>query len=35
MIIGGIQAMKLGQGLKDIYERSYLFSIFVNARLQF
>ncbi len=35
VIIGGIQAMKLGQGLKDIYERSHLFSIFVNARLQF
>jgi hypothetical protein len=35
VIIGGIQSMKLGQGLKDIYERSYLFSIFVNARLQF
>jgi hypothetical protein len=35
VIIGGIQSMKLGQGLKDIYERSVLFSIFVNARLQF
>ena len=35
VIIGGIQSMKLGQGLKDIYERSYLFSVFVNARLQF
>lgn len=35
VIIGGIQAMTLGQGLKDIYERSHLFSIFVNARLQF
>jgi hypothetical protein len=35
VIIGGIQSMKLGQGLKDIYERSYLFSIFVNARFQF
>ena len=35
VFIGGIQSMKLGQGLKDIYERSFLFSIFVNARLQF
>ena len=35
VIVGGVQAMKLGQGLKDIYERSNLFSIFVNARLQF
>jgi carboxypeptidase family protein len=35
VIIGGIQSMKLGQGLKDIYERSFLFSVFVNARLQF
>jgi hypothetical protein len=35
VIIGGVQAMRLGQGLKDIYDRSNLFSIFVNARLQF
>jgi len=35
VIIGGVQSLKLGQGLKDIYERSFLFSIFVNARLQF
>ena len=35
VIIGGIQAMTLGQGLKDIYERNHLFSIFVNARFQF
>jgi carboxypeptidase family protein len=35
VIVGGIQVMTLGQGLKDIYERSHLFSIFVNARLQF
>jgi len=27
--------MRLGQGLKDIYARSNLFSIFVNVRLQF
>jgi len=27
--------MRLGQGLKDIYSRSNLFSIFVNVRLQF
>ncbi|HTM24335.1 MAG TPA: carboxypeptidase-like regulatory domain-containing protein [Vicinamibacterales bacterium] len=35
VIIGGVQAMRLGQGLKDVYERNNLFSIFVNARLQF
>ena len=35
VLIGGIQTMKLGQGLKDIYDRSALFSIFLNVRLQF
>ncbi len=35
VIIGGVAGMKLGQGLKDIYERDHLFSLFVNARLQF
>ncbi|HET7694434.1 MAG TPA: carboxypeptidase-like regulatory domain-containing protein [Vicinamibacterales bacterium] len=35
VLVGGVQAMKTGQGLRDIYERRYLFSIFVNARLQF
>ena len=35
VIIGGVQAMHLGQGLKDIYTRSNLFSLFVNVRLQF
>ena len=35
VLVGGVQAMKLGQGLKDIYERSNLFSIFANLRLQF
>ena len=35
VMIGGIQTMKLGQGLKDIYERDALFSVFFNARLQF
>jgi hypothetical protein len=35
VLIGGVQAMRLGQGLKDIYERDNLFSIFFNARLQF
>jgi len=35
VIIGGVQAMRLGQGLRDIYTRSNLFSIFVNVRLQF
>ncbi len=35
VIIGGVQAMRLGRGLTDIYERHNLFSIFLNARLQF
>jgi hypothetical protein len=35
VLIGGISAMKLGQGLRDIYTRSHLFAIFANARLQF
>jgi hypothetical protein len=35
ILIGGIQTMKLGQGLKDIYERDGLFSIFLTARFQF
>jgi hypothetical protein len=35
VLIGGVQAMTLGQGLKDIYQRNHLFSIFANARLQF
>ena len=35
VLIGGVQTMKLGQGLQDIYDRRFLFSIFLNARLQF
>lgn len=35
VIVGGIAAMKLGQGLKDIYTRDHFFSAFVNARLVF
>ena len=35
IFIGGIQTMKLGQGLKDIYSRDGLFSIFFTARFQF
>jgi hypothetical protein len=35
VLIGGVQAMKVGQGLKDIYDRRFLFAMFVNARLQF
>jgi hypothetical protein len=35
VILGGVAGMKLGQGLKDIYERNHLFSVFVNVRLQF
>lgn len=35
VLIGGVQAMKLGQGLKDVYDRDHLFAIFFNARFQF
>jgi hypothetical protein len=35
VIVGGIAAMKLGQGLQDIYTRGHLFSSFVNTRLVF
>ena len=35
VLIGGVQAMALGQGLKDIYERDHLFAVFLNARFQF
>lgn len=35
VLVGGIAALKLGQGMKDIYSRSHLFSAFVNARLVF
>jgi hypothetical protein len=35
IFVGGIQTMKLGQGLKDVYERNGLFSIFFTARFQF
>ena len=35
VFIGGIQTMTLGQGLRDIYARRALFSLFLNARLQF
>jgi hypothetical protein len=35
VIVGGVAAMKLAQGLKDIYTRDHLFSMFVNARLVF
>jgi hypothetical protein len=35
VLIGGVQYMRLGQGLKDVYERSNLVSVFLNARLQF
>jgi Carboxypeptidase regulatory-like domain len=35
VLIGGVAGMKLGQGLKDIYERNHLFSVFANLRLQF
>jgi len=35
VIVAGIAGLKLGRGLKDIYTRDHLFSMFVNARLQF
>jgi hypothetical protein len=35
VLVGGVAAMTLGQGLKDIYSRDHLFSMFVNARLVF
>jgi hypothetical protein len=35
VLIGGIQGMVLGQGLKDIYEREHLLAVFLNARFQF
>jgi hypothetical protein len=35
VLVGGVAAMKLGGGLKDIYTRSHLFSTFVNTRLVF
>jgi hypothetical protein len=35
VIVGGVAAMKLGQGMKDIYVRDHLFSTFLNARFVF
>ena len=35
VLVGGIAAIKLGQGLKDIYTRDHLFSVFLNARVVF
>ncbi|HEX4916160.1 MAG TPA: hypothetical protein VFV51_19520, partial [Vicinamibacterales bacterium] len=35
VIVAGIQAMKLGGGLQDIYTRDHVFSSFVNTRLVF
>jgi hypothetical protein len=35
VVVGGVAAMKLGQGLKDIYTRNHLFSTFLNTRLVF
>ena len=35
VLIGGVEGMVLGQGLQDIYERKHMFSLFLNARLQF
>lgn len=35
VISGGAAAMRLGQGLRDIYSRDYFVSLFSNLRLQF
>lgn len=35
VITGGFAAMKLGQGLKDLYTRNHFVSMFLNARLVF
>ena len=35
VLVGGISSLALGQGMKDIYTRSHLLSVFVNARLVF
>lgn len=35
VIVGGVSAMKLGDGLQDIYTRSHLVSAFLNTRLVF
>lgn len=35
VIVGGVAGMALGEGMKDIYTRSHLFSTFVNTRLVF
>ena len=34
-IVGGASALKLGQGLKDIYTRSILYNVFVDGRFVF
>jgi len=35
VVSGGAAGMRLGQGLRDIYSRSYFASLFVNLRVQF
>ena len=35
VVVAGIAALKLGQGLQDIYSRGHLFSSFLNTRLVF
>lgn len=35
VLVGGIAALKAGQGLKDIYTRDHFFSTFLNLRLVF
>jgi hypothetical protein len=35
VVTGGVAAMKLGQGMRDIYTRDWFVSTFVNVRAQF
>jgi hypothetical protein len=35
VIVGGFAGLRLGQGLKDIYSRDHLITMFLNARLVF
>lgn len=35
VLVGGVSALKAGQGLRDIYSRDHFFSTFLNARLVF
>ena len=35
VLVGGFAGLKLAQGLKDIYSRNHLLTMFLNARLVF